>query len=63
MNNNVTPRERRHIEHLLGQGMQQSDVARIVKRSRATITTIAGQNRKSVSETKAEDLTRLRRAK
>lgn len=63
MNNSITPQERRHIERLLGQGMQQAEVARIVKRSRATITTIAGENRKSVAEGRSKDLTRLRRAK
>ena len=52
MNNNISPQEMRHIQRLLGQGMQQSEVARIVKRSRATITTIASERRKMVAESK-----------
>jgi len=63
VNNNLSPGEKRRIESLLGQGFQQAEIARIVKRSRMTITEIASQARKKVAETQAQPLTRLRRAK
>lgn len=63
MNNSISPSERRQIDRLLSQGMQQSEVARIVKRSRATITNIASERRKMVAESQAKVLTSKRGAK
>lgn len=47
MNNALSPGEKRRIESLLGQGFQQAEIARIVKRSRMTITEIAAKARQN----------------